>query len=100
MFGDIMMAFVIALLIEWFSLISNAFKQIMISVACISIIVIYFVSGCKLDFIGKIDFGVWIMFIILFNKVIIIGTNKLKKYIKEWFYKENGEYKYRRKIYI
>lgn len=79
MFVDIMMAFVIALLIECISL--N--KQIMILMACVSIIIIYFVSGCQLDFIGKIDFGVWIIFVILFNKIIMIGINKLRNHIKE-----------------
>lgn len=83
MFIDIMMAFVIALLIEGISLGSMIFKQIMISTVCISIITIYFVSGCQVDFIGEIDFEIWIMFVVLFNNIITIGINKLIKTIKE-----------------
>lgn len=87
MFIDIMMALLFALLIEWISLNSKAFKQIVILTICVSIIIIYFASGCQIDFIvdfiGRLDFGVWVIFVILFNRIIMIGINKLINHIKE-----------------
>ena len=80
MFVDIMMALVIALFLEYVALTSKAFKQIIILTGCIFIIVIYFIDGCNLDFIGKMNFGVWLVFVILFNKIVMFGINKLKKY--------------------
>ena len=83
MFSDILMAFVIALFVEWVHLTDKVFKQIMVIVFCISIIVIYFVSGCQLNYIGEINFGVWILFVILFDQILMIGINELIKHIKE-----------------
>ena len=82
MFMDIMMAFVIAMVIESFSLGINL-KPIMVGTLCISTIVVYFAHRYQIDFIGEIDFSIWILFVILFDDIIAIGINKLKKYLKE-----------------
>lgn len=80
---DIMMAFVIAMMIELLSFGNKVFKQFLICFICISIILIYFISECQIGFIGKIDFEIWILFVILFNNIITIVINKLIKAIKE-----------------
>lgn len=83
MFADILMAFIIAMVIELFSFLNKSFKQFMICFICIFIIVMYFILDNQINFIGKIDFEIWILFVILFNNIITIGINKLTKAIKE-----------------
>lgn len=83
MFTDIMMAFIIAMVIELLSLDIKAFKQFLICFICILIITMYFIFDNQINFIGKIDFEIWIIFVILFNNIITIGINKLTNAIEE-----------------
>jgi len=76
---DILMALVFALIFESFTLLNRGFKQLIILAACVTVILIYFISGYKINFVGDMDFGVWIMFIIFFNKIVQLIINKLKK---------------------
>lgn len=84
---DIFMAFIIALFIELFSIINGGkyIKRIIIVVMCITIIFIYFIRGCQTDFpwVGKMNFAIWITFVILFDELILLTSKILKKYIKE-----------------
>ena len=83
MITDILMAFVMALFLEMFSLISKYLKQIVIFVCCFTLVFVYFVSGCQIDFVGTIDLTIWIMFIIMFDIMLMVITKKIKKHIKE-----------------
>ncbi len=82
MFVDIMMAFAVALLAECLQSINKAFKQIVVLVTCITIVCIYFINGCQINFAGEMDFAVWIIFVIFFDKMLTLGTRKLIKYFK------------------
>ena len=79
---DISMAFVIAILIELFSLISKRFKRFIIFVWCIIIIHTYFANGCQINFIGEMDLAVWMVFVIMFNEMVMFATEISMKYIK------------------
>lgn len=80
MVTDIIIAFLMALLMN----IGNKYlKQIMIFICCLTIIIVYFVNGCQINFIGEIDFGIWLTFIIMFDIVLAFAEIKLKKYLKE-----------------
>jgi hypothetical protein len=83
MIADILMAFVIALFLEMFSLINKYVKQIAILVCCFALVFVYFVGGCQVDFVGTIDLAIWIMFVIMFDIVLMFTTKKIKKQIKE-----------------
>lgn len=76
---DILMALVFALVFECFALLNRGFKQLIILAACVTVILVYFISGYKFNFAGEMDFGVWIMFVIFFNKIVQLIVNKLKK---------------------
>lgn len=80
---DILTAFVFAWLFQFFAFISKPFKTIIILVSCTVAIIVYFASGCQINYAGKTDFAVWILFVIIFNILITIGLDKLKKHIKE-----------------
>ena len=83
MIADIFMAFVIALLLEMLSLSNEYFKQFVIFVSCFTITLVYFVEGCKLNFIGNFDLSVWIMFVIMFDILLMFTIKKILKHIKE-----------------
>lgn len=68
---DMLMAFVIALFLEMLSSINKYFKQIAIFINCILIIFIYFICGCRIDFIGEMDLSIWIVFVIMFDEVLM-----------------------------
>ena len=78
MIADILIAFVVAAMIEMVSLNSYRLKKIMISIICLTIIIVYFLNGRKIDFAGEIDFAIWILFVILFSILLTILSNKIK----------------------
>lgn len=82
MFVDILMAFMFAMLLEWFYFVNKNFKYIVSFVACITIVLIYFLNDCKIEFAGTIDFSIWIIFVIMFDRLIRFAMNKLSKHIK------------------
>ena len=77
MITDILMAFDFALLIQIFLFIGTNFKRIIVFTFCITIIFIYFITGCKIDFISQIDFAIWITFIIMFNEMLNLAKEIL-----------------------
>ena len=80
---DICMAFIFVLLVDILSLIGECFKKIIVFIFCGTIISGYFMRGCQIDFIGEIDFGVWIVFMITFDMLLSITLSKFKRHIKE-----------------
>ena len=80
---DIWMAFFIALFIEWVYVNSKFLGEITILTIYIGIISAYYIHGCKINFVGEVDFAVWIIFVLLFNKIIKFVVKKIAKHIKE-----------------
>lgn len=76
---DIAMALVFALVFECFALLNKGLKQLIILTACVTVILVYFISGYKFNFVGEMDFGVWVIFVTFFNKIVQLIINKLKK---------------------
>lgn len=66
MVSDIIIAFLVAIILQQVSTTNKRLKQFIIVIASIIIICIYFIKG-QLDFIGEIDFSIWILFVILFD---------------------------------
>lgn len=83
MFVDALMALVIALVFQMLSLASKRLEQIAIWLCCATIIVVYFASGCKIDFIGKTDLAVCLAYTIAFNGMLTFAKNKLIKFINK-----------------
>lgn len=80
MIADIIIAFLMAMLMN----MSNKYlKQIMIFVCCVTIIIVYFINNFQINFIGEIDFGIWLSFIIVFDIALTFAKERIKKYIKE-----------------
>ena len=80
MITDIIMAFLMAMLMN----MGNKYlKQIMIFVCCITIIITYFINNFQINFIGEIDFGIWLIFIIMFDITLTFTGKRIKKHIKE-----------------
>lgn len=75
---DILMAFIIALLIEMASFCDKCAKQIVIFICCLTLVLWYFTNGYQIGFIGKIDLAVWIMLVILFD-ISLMFINKCIK---------------------
>lgn len=73
------MVFVSAMVIELVSFGNKNFKSFL----NIVLMIIYFVSGSNINFIGKIDFERCILFVIIFNNIIPYVIDKLVKAIKE-----------------
>ena len=75
---DVLMAFVMALFLEVCSLLDKRIKQLTVFVCCLIGIIIYFVNGYQIDFIGKIDLAIWIIFVIVFNMLLNFILKKYK----------------------
>ena len=76
MFNDIMFALLIALFIELFSTISKRFKHLMIIVSSIIVICVYFTDPPQFQQVIEIDFGIWVLFVILFDELLSFLINK------------------------
>ena len=72
MVADILMAFVVALLLEMFGLINKSFKPATIIGCCISLIAVYFLDESSLNFIGEMNFAIWILFVALFDAILTL----------------------------
>lgn len=75
---DVLMAFVMALFLEVCSLLDKRIKQLTVFACCLTGIVIYFVNGYQIDFIGEIDLAIWTMFVIVFNMLLNFVLKKYK----------------------
>lgn len=86
MYTDILMAFVIALIINMFSIVGKYFKSLVTLTGCITLIYIYFSSGSSINFIGQMDLSIWLIFIIIFDIIIsFIGRILWKKFYGKKF---------------
>ena len=68
------MAFLFAILLNMFLLFEFAtkikLKKFLIVIAALCFIRIYFNNGCVLNFVSTIDFGIWILFVVIFDIAI------------------------------
>lgn len=83
MISDILMALIVAILIEMVSLNNKYMKRIMTSIICLTNIIAYFLNGNKFNFIGTMDYSIWIFFVILFNILLSFITDKIIKEYKK-----------------
>lgn len=81
MVADILVAFVFSLMIELFGSMGKTMKRILIAVCCVTMIVAYFCAGNTINFIGTMDFGIWVLFVVVFN----IMLNLLEQWLVRYF---------------
>lgn len=67
---DIAMAFVIAMLLNMFWFLGSNIKKIFVLVCGVAVCIIYILNGLHINFIGTIDFGIWIICVGCFDIVI------------------------------
>ena len=82
MLTDILIAFLCALFANCVSLISRNLKCYMVIVFFSVIVVEYFVNNA-IGFVGTMDFGGWVVFVVLFYEAIelflgVVPNNKVK----------------------
>ena len=65
------------------SLGTGIFKDVIVWVSSVCIIIIYFISDYQLNFLTEMDFGIWLIFVILFDKILIYGIHKLTQRMKK-----------------
>lgn len=75
---DIAMAFVIAMLFNMFGFIGTNIKNLLILVCSGTICVIYILNDLQINFIGTIDFGIWINCVVCFSLIIEYILRKLE----------------------
>lgn len=75
---DIAMAFVIAMLFNMFGFIGNNIKNLLVLFCSGTICVIYILNDLQINFIGTIDFGIWIICVVCFNVIIEYFLRKLE----------------------
>lgn len=84
MISSIAYAFGFALFIQIFSSVSRYLGMFVCSIMSITVICIYlFTDKCFTPSSLEIDFGVWVLFVILFNNILTILTDKLNEKLKE-----------------
>ena len=76
MFEDIIFALVIAIFIELFSMISKLLKHVAIIIMSIITICVYFADPLQFHPVSEINFGIWVLFVILFDELILFVINK------------------------
>lgn len=69
MFADILVAFVVAIMINMFAQMGKLFKHLLVFVACCTLLVVYFIQGTP-SFLGELDFSAWLLFLIIFDILI------------------------------
>ena len=79
MMVDILMAIVIAIFLEMLSTINTYLKNIAILLNCITIISIYFICGCKINFIGQMDLSIWLALVIIADEILMFATKYFKR---------------------
>jgi hypothetical protein len=82
MCADIIVAFAVALLFNMFGQMGKIFKELLVFVACATLVVVYFINR-SLNFIGSMDLSIWIMFVIMFDILVQVFEASLRKKIKE-----------------
>lgn len=81
MFADILVALAVALMINMFAQMGKLFKQLLVFVACCTLLVVYFIQGTP-RFLGELDFSAWLLFLIIFDILISRLEQLLIKYAK------------------
>lgn len=79
---DIAMAFVIAMLFNMFGFIGNNIKNLLVLVCGGTICVIYILNDLQINFIGTIDFGIWVICVVCFNVIIEYILHKTESKFK------------------
>jgi hypothetical protein len=70
MLADILIALVFALIIEMFGALGKTMKHILIVVCCATLIIVYFCSGKAINFVGTMDFSIWVLFVVIFYTIL------------------------------
>ncbi len=83
MFTDILVAFAVALMINMFAQMGKLFKQLLVFVACGTLLVVYFIQGTP-SFLGELDFSAWLLFLIIFDILISRLEQRLIKYANRY----------------
>ena len=86
MVADILMALTISLCLELFGSMGKTMKRIFIAVCCLTVIVAYFCTGNTINFLGTMDFGIWVLFVIVFSTILSFIEQRLIR-----FFKDNGQ---------
>lgn len=82
MVADILMALTISLCLELFGSMGKTMKHILITVCCVTLIVAYFCAGNTINFLGTMDFGVWVLFVIVFSTILSFLERRLVRLLK------------------
>ena len=77
MFADILMALVVSLSFQLFGVLGKSIKHVIIALGCITVIVTYFCTGNTINFIGTMDFGIWVLFVIVFSIMLNLLEQRL-----------------------
>lgn len=72
MLVDICAAFIVALIFNMYESLGKYFKKLMVLVSCLTFIGIFYVKG-TINFVGDLDFSVWILLVIVFD-VLVTGA--------------------------
>ena len=83
MIADISMALVVSLSFQLFSVLGKTIKHVIIALGCITVIVTYFCTGNTLNFIGTMDFGIWVLFVIVFSTILSLIEQRLVRFFKD-----------------
>ena len=82
MFADILVALTIALCFELFGCMGKTMKHILYVVSCLTLIVAYFCNGTTINFLGTMDFGIWVLFVIVFSTILSFVERRLMRFLK------------------
>lgn len=82
MFSDILMALVVSLCLELFGSLGKTMKHLLIAIGCITIIITYFCNGLALNFIGTMDFSIWVLFVVVFSIMLNLLEQRLVRFFK------------------
>ena len=83
MIADILMALVCSLMFQLFGLIEGTIKSIMSLLCYITLIVVYLCNNNVFNFIGTMDFAVWLLVIAMFNTIFDLLERGFKRLINE-----------------
>lgn len=96
MIRDIFFAFGVALFFQLFSITGIMFKRLLTIMCCITIISVYFYYGYSIINPFKMDFLIWILFVIIFDQILKMILTIFGKHVVETKFDENKltEYMY------
>ena len=77
--ADVLMAIVCAVGAKIIDSISKRLRKYMTFVFGMTIISTYFLNDCTIDFVGTMDFGVWLTFVLCFYGLLDFGFSMILK---------------------